>query len=153
MNTMVLAFIEAVDYNCQRITISVDREDNSASFPTSISPPLLAPDVHSAEVHMAALLINQAKLEARNIFERYETLILDVENTVDRDCAAFESTYSGSEVADIIELRARVKNVRTKTAEMSQVRQWIKECPGSPQTQTPPFNPDLGSGLLWTEDL
>ncbi|KAJ7814351.1 hypothetical protein B0H14DRAFT_3477139 [Mycena olivaceomarginata] len=64
-------------------------------------------------------------LEARNIFERYETFILDVENTVDRDCAAFESTYSGSEVADIIELRERVKNVRTKTAEMSQVRYFI----------------------------
>jgi hypothetical protein len=61
---------------------------------------------------MAVLLINQARLEARNIFERYETFILDVENTVDRDCAAFESTYSGSEVADIIELRERVKNVR-----------------------------------------
>ncbi|KAJ7917914.1 hypothetical protein B0H13DRAFT_2269321 [Mycena leptocephala] len=100
---------------------------------------------------MAAL--NQAKLEARNTFERYEAFILDVENTVDRNCAAFESTYSGSEVADIIELRERVQNVRNKTAEMSQVRQWIKECPIPPQTQTPPFNPDLGSGLLWAQDL
>lgn len=66
--------------------------------------------MHLDEVQMAAL--NQAKLEARNIFERYEAFILDVENTVDRDCAAFESTYSGSEVADIIELRERVQNVR-----------------------------------------
>ena len=58
----------------------------------------------------------QAKLDARKIFELYEPLLLDVlsaeENTVDSDCAAFESTYSSSKLADIIELCDRVQKVR-----------------------------------------
>ncbi|KAJ7801800.1 hypothetical protein B0H14DRAFT_3155386 [Mycena olivaceomarginata] len=94
----------------------------------------------------------QAKLDARKIFELYEPLILDVltpeENTVDSDCAAFERTYSSSKLADIIELRDRVQKVRDRTAEMSQVRQWIKQCPSPSKSQVPLSNPEQSSEQL-----
>ncbi|KAJ7868085.1 hypothetical protein B0H14DRAFT_3441483 [Mycena olivaceomarginata] len=99
----------------------------------------------------------QAKLDARKIFELYEPLLLDVlsaeENTVDSDCAAFESTYSSSKLADIIELRDRVQKVRDRTAEKSQVRQWIKQCTSLPKSQASLSNPEPDRDqLLWVQD-
>ncbi|KAJ7791151.1 hypothetical protein B0H14DRAFT_3500860 [Mycena olivaceomarginata] len=94
----------------------------------------------------------QAKLEARKIFELYEPLKLDIlapeENTVDGDCAAFESAYSSSKDADIIELCVRVRKVRDRTAEMNQVRLWIKQCPSVWSSQVQPSAPERPSEQL-----
>ncbi|KAJ7812507.1 hypothetical protein B0H14DRAFT_2605731 [Mycena olivaceomarginata] len=99
----------------------------------------------------------QAKLDARKIFELYEPLLLDVlsaeENTFNSDCAAFESTYSSSKLADIVELRERVQKVRDRTAEKSQVRRWIKQCTSLPNSQASLSNPEPDRDqLLWVQD-